>query len=74
MIAGLARDFQQLRLEFLARCGAKDPQGAVDTWLASNATRVAQFKAVIDRARHAAVPNAAMLAQIASQARVLLGR
>ncbi len=74
LIAGLARDFQQLRLEFLARCGARDPQGAVDTWLASNATRVAQFKAVIDRARHAAVPNAAMLAQIASQARVLLGR
>jgi glutamate dehydrogenase len=35
---------------------------------------VAQFKAVIDRARHAAVPNAAMLAQIAGQARVLLGR
>lgn len=74
LIAGLARDFQQLRLEFLARCGAKDPQGAVDTWLATNAARVVQFKAVIDRARHAAVPNAAMLAQIAGQARVLLGR
>jgi glutamate dehydrogenase len=74
LIAGLARDFQQLRLEFLARRGAQDPQGAVDTWLTANAARVAQFKAVIDRARHAAVPNAAMLAQIAGQARVLLGR
>ncbi len=74
LIAGLARDFQQLRLEFLARCGAKDPQGAVDTWLAANAPRITQFRAVIDRARHAAVPNAAMLAQIAGQARVLLGR
>ncbi len=74
LIAGLARDFQQLRLEFLARRGAQDPQGAVDAWLTANATRVAQFKAVIDRARHAAVPNAAMLAQIAGQARVLLGR
>ncbi len=74
LIAGLARDFQQLRLEFLARCGATDPQGAVETWLLANAPRVAQFKAVIDRARHAAVPNAAMLAQIAGQARVLLGR
>jgi glutamate dehydrogenase len=74
LIAGLARDFQQLRLEFLARCGATDPQGAVESWLLANAQRVAQFKAVIDRARHAAVPNAAMLAQIAGQARVLLGR
>ena len=74
LIAGLARDFQQLRLEFLARCGQEDPQGAVDRWLVGNAPRVAQFKAVIDRARLAAVPNAAMLAQIAGQARVLLGR
>ncbi len=74
LIAGLARDFQQLRLEFLARCGATDPQGAVEAWLLANGPRVAQFKAVIDRARHAAVPNAAMLAQIAGQARVLLGR
>ncbi|RZM30907.1 MAG: glutamate dehydrogenase, partial [Sphingomonas sp.] len=74
LVAGLARDFQQLRLEFLARCGAQDPQGAVEKWLLTNAARVAQFKAVIDRARHAAVPNAAMLAQIAGQARVLLGR
>ena len=74
LVAGLARDFQQLRLEFLARCDAQDPQGAVEKWLLTNAARVAQFKAVIDRARHAAVPNAAMLAQIAGQARVLLGR
>ena len=74
LIAGLARDFQQLRLEFLARCGEQDPQGAVDRWLASNAAPVAQFKSVIDRARLAASPNAAMLAQIAGQARVLLGR
>ena len=74
LIAGLARDFQQLRLEFLARCGQDGPRAAVDKWLATNAARVAQFKAVIDRARLAAVPNAAMLAQIAGQARVLLGR
>ena len=74
LIAGLARDFQQLRLEFLARHSGKDPEGAVDTWLAANAGRVAQFKGVVDRARTAATPNAAMLAQIAGQARVLLGR
>ncbi len=74
LLAGLARDFQQQRLEFLARNGAKDPGGAVATWLTANAARVGQFKAVIDRARHATQPNAAMLAQIAGQARVLLGR
>ena len=74
LIAGLARDFQQLRLEFLARGGDKDPQGAVDRWLTGNATRVVQFKALVDRARLSPLPNAAMLAQIAGQARVLLGR
>ena len=74
LLAGLARDFQQLRLQFLARAGAADPQATVDQWLQANAARVQQFKTVIDRARHAAAPNAAMLAQIAGQARVLLGR
>lgn len=76
LIAGLARDFQQLRLEFLARSadGKRDPQALVEAWLADNAPRVAQFKAVVDRARLAPAPNAAMLAQIAGQARVLLGR
>ncbi|MGP7795370.1 NAD-glutamate dehydrogenase [Sphingomonas sp. CLY1604] len=74
LLAGLARDFQQQRLEFLARSGGSDPRGAVSDWLAANGPRVSQFKAVIDRARHVAQPNAAMLAQIAGQARVLLGR
>jgi glutamate dehydrogenase len=77
LIAGLARDFQQLRLEFLGRGAAApgaDPQTLVETWLAENAGRVGQFKAVVDRARMAPAPNAAMLAQIAGQARVLLGR
>ncbi len=74
LIAGLARDFQQLRLEFLSRNAAGDPQALVETWLTENAARVAQFKALVDRARRAPAPNAAMLAQIAGQARVLLGR
>jgi glutamate dehydrogenase len=73
LIAGLARDFQQLRLDFLAR-GKGDPGAHVEEWLDRNAGRVTQFKAVVDRARNAAAPNAAMLAQIAGQARVLLGR
>ncbi|WP_028966805.1 NAD-glutamate dehydrogenase [Sphingomonas phyllosphaerae] len=74
LIAGLARDFQQLRLDFLGRGDAGDPVALVDAWLSKNAARVGQFRAVIDRARNAQAPNAAMLAQIAGQARVLLGR
>ncbi|WP_404337018.1 NAD-glutamate dehydrogenase [Sphingomonas sp. MMS12-HWE2-04] len=74
LIAGLARDFQQLRLEFLGRSDDKDPQAVVDQWLEANASRVEQFANLVRRARQAASPNAAMLAQIAGQARVLLGR
>ena len=74
LIAGLARDFQQLRLEFLGRNKGKDPRADVDAWLTAQAPRVAQFAALVDRARKAPAPNAAMLAQIAGQARVLLGR
>ena len=74
LLAGLARDFQQLRLDFLARIGEDHPGEAVDAWLAANAGRVGQFKALVDRARGAAQPGAAMLAQIAGQARVLLAR
>jgi glutamate dehydrogenase len=73
LIAGLARDFQQLRLEFLARSEG-DPQAAVDRWLDANAARVAQFNRLVARARQVPTPSAAMLAQIAGQARVLLGR
>jgi len=74
LLAGLARDFEQLRLDYLARNAAADPGRAVDDWLLANAARIAQFKAMVARARLAAQPNAAMLAQIAGQARVLLGR
>jgi len=74
LIAGLARDFQQLRLEFLGRSEKGDPGKLVEQWLAEHAPRVAQFKALVDRARQSPAPNAAMLAQIAGQARVLLGR
>lgn len=73
LIAGLARDFQQLRLDFLGRAEG-DPQAAVDAWLEENRARVDQFAGLVRRARQAASPNAAMLAQIAGQARVLLGR
>jgi glutamate dehydrogenase len=74
LIAGLARDFQQLRLEFLARQEGDDPEAQVDAWLQAHSGRVAQFAALVKRARLAPSANAAMLAQIAGQARVLLAR
>jgi glutamate dehydrogenase len=73
LIAGLARDFQQMRLEFLARNPA-DAEQHVASWLETQRARVAQFRSLVDRARMVAIPSAAMLAQIAGQARVLLGR
>jgi glutamate dehydrogenase len=73
LIAGLARDFQQMRLEFLAR-DTGNPGKHVTDWLTAHANRVQQFQHLIDRARIVPLPSAAMLAQIAGQARVLLGR
>ncbi len=72
LAAGLARDFQAMRLEFLARKGGKTPGANVERWLADHAQRVASFRTMVDRARTGAQPTPAMLAQIAGQARQLL--
>lgn len=74
LVAGLARDFQAMRLDFLRRHGGKKPGVAVTMWLGNNAQRVHAFKSITDRARTGGMPSPAMLAQIAGQARVLLGR
>jgi glutamate dehydrogenase len=74
LAAGLARDFEQLRLDFLAREGGRDPVAAVETWLAEQSARVEQFNRLIARARAAPTPGAAMLAQIGGQVRLLLAR
>jgi glutamate dehydrogenase len=74
LMAGLARDFEQLRLDFLARLGGGDPVAAAEAWLAAQAPRVAQFTRLVDRARQSPQPSAAMLAQVAAQARGLLAR
>jgi glutamate dehydrogenase len=74
LIAGLSRDFQQLRLDFLARVDGDDPRATVERWMAEHEPRVAQFAALVARARLAPTPTLAILAQIAGQARVLLGR
>ncbi len=74
LVAGLARDFQAMRLDFLRRRAAKKPVEDAQKWLAENAERVRAFKAMVDRAKLGGMPTPAMLAQIAGQARVLLGR
>jgi glutamate dehydrogenase len=74
LAAGLARDFESLRLDFLGRADGKDPVASVETWLRDHDARIAQFRTLVDRARAAAIVTVSMLAQIASQARLLLAR
>ncbi len=74
LVAGLSRDFQAIRLEFLRRLGGKDPVKVTVDWLNSNDAKVANFRAMVDRARTGTLPTPAMLAQLAGQARIILGR
>ena len=79
MIDGLARDYQQIRLDFLRRVmrrkgGKEDPAAAVASWADANASGIRQFRTIIARAQTSSPVAPAVLAQIASQARNLLGR
>jgi glutamate dehydrogenase len=74
LTAGLARDFEQLRIEFLARVRDKDAAEAVDEWIEKQRARIDQFRQLVARARSEGHVSAPMLAQIASQARILLAR
>jgi glutamate dehydrogenase len=76
LVGGLARDFQQVRLDFLRGVagGKADPANAVATWAEANAVAIAQFRKLVARAQAAAPPTPAMLARIASQSRGLLAR
>jgi len=74
LVAGLARDFQQVRLEFLRRAKGGTPAELVERWGEASSEVIRQFRALVARAQAAAPVTPAMLAQIASQARNLLGR
>ena len=75
LVNGLARDFQHMRLDFLRREGKNgDPMVTVEIWAKRQAPAIQQFRAMLGRAQAAAPVAPAMLAQIASQARNLLGR
>jgi glutamate dehydrogenase len=73
LIAGLARDFEQLRIDFLSRV-KNDPEAAVNEWVTAQQARIDQFRKLIQRARNEGAVTTAMLAQIAGQARILLAR
>ena len=76
LVNGLARDFQQMRLDFLRRAmaGKGSPEAAVASWSEAQAPAIRQFRLVVGRAQRAIPIAPAMLAQLASQARNLLGR
>jgi glutamate dehydrogenase len=74
LTAGLARDFEQLRIDFLGRVRGKDPVAGTEQWVKQMAARIEQFRELVDRARREGTVTASMLAQIASQARILLAR
>ena len=79
LVSGLARDFQQMRLDFLRRLMADEasrehPLDAVAEWIARNEAGAAQFRSMIARAQQQQPITPAALAQIASQARNLLER
>jgi glutamate dehydrogenase len=74
LVASLGRDFEQLRIDFLNRTRGEDPDGSVANWVERNPKRIAQFRALIERAKLAGSVSGPMLSQIASQARILLSR
>jgi glutamate dehydrogenase len=74
LAAGLLRDFEQLRIDFLNRTRADDPDKSVERWVSDNPKRIAQFRQLIERAKMSGTVTAPMLAQIAGQARILLAR
>ena len=74
LVAGLARDFEQLRIDFLAGNRGGAPDDGVARWVERNGPRIEQFGRLIARAKAAGAASVPMLAQIASQARILLAR
>ncbi|WP_374410862.1 NAD-glutamate dehydrogenase domain-containing protein [Novosphingobium colocasiae] len=79
LVAGLARDFQQMRLDFLAglaatKDGRADLSAACETWMREHSQAIRAYRMTVARAETAVPTTAAMLAQLAGQARNLLGR
>ena len=79
LVAGLARDFQQMRFEFLRKIVPSTSNKStmatrITSWAETQQSAIAQFCSIIARAQASAPVTPAILAQIASQARNLLHR
>jgi glutamate dehydrogenase len=74
LVAGLLNEFEQLRIDWLSRTRGDDPVQAVERWAERQEKRINQFRRLITRARGGGAVTVPMLAQIASQARILLSR
>jgi glutamate dehydrogenase len=75
LVAGLARDLSQMRLDFLRhRLGSAAPSAAVEAWLGEQAGELEIYRASLSRAQAASAVTPAMLARIASQGRAMLAR
>ena len=61
-------------IDFIGRVRSEEPDESVERWVERNPRRIAQFRALVDRAKLVGSVSPAMLAQIASQARILLSR
>ncbi len=80
LVAGLARDFQQMRLDFLRALGLGgrriDIGARLEIWAQENEAAIRRFRAMVARAQSpgpvAGTVAVTMLAQLASQARNLL--
>ncbi|HEY0628541.1 MAG TPA: NAD-glutamate dehydrogenase domain-containing protein, partial [Sphingomicrobium sp.] len=74
LAAGMLRDFEQVRIDFLGRTRGEEPDESVERWVERNPKRIAQFRSLVERAKLTGQISVPMLAQIASQARILLSR
>jgi glutamate dehydrogenase len=74
LLSGIGHDMQRVRLDLIARLGGQEAAKHADQWLEAEAQRIAQFRHQLARAQNTAVPSVAMLAELASQVRMLLAR
>ncbi len=74
LVAGLVRDFEQLRLDLVRRVAGAggDPVDATQHWLDANRDRADRIAATVHRARSGAAVTVPMLAHLGSQARAVL--
>jgi glutamate dehydrogenase len=74
LIAGLARDLEQVRIDFLARLADGDPDASLDRWIGEHSDGIEQFRRSLVASRAAPRVTAAMLAHLTNQARILLSK